>query len=411
MRILFVTPYVPSLIRVRPYNFIRALAARHEVSLLTTDVPREEVAADRLRALCREVEFVPLRPASVARSCASAALKGQPLQAAFCRSAEFTRRLEWMLRRGQFDIVHVEHLRAAHVTSALPLTLPSLYDAVDCISLLWEHTARSTHSLRQRLLATVELGRTRAYEARTLSRFDKVAVTSPVDGRALRGLAPEADINVVPNGVDLEYFRPLPGQHEQATLIFSGKISYHANTTAILHFVERIFPAVRARQPSVQLRVVGSRPPKVVRSLARDSAISVTCYLPDIRPAVGQATVAVCPVTVKVGIQNKVLEAMGMGVPVVSTREGIQGLMVEPGRDLLVADSPAEFAAHVCRLLEDPVLCNSIGMAGRRYVEAHHRWDVAARRLEQLYEEAIASHNELTTTIFWPRQETGRQIV
>ncbi|MHB1415121.1 MAG: glycosyltransferase [Chloroflexota bacterium] len=396
---------------MRPYNFVRALAARHEVSLLTTDAPREEAAADGLRAFCREVEFVPLRRTSVARNCASAALRGQPLQAAFCRSSNFARRLERMLHDRRFDVVHVEHLRAAHVVEVLPTSLPSLYDAVDCISLLWEHTARSSHSFHQRLLATMELRRTRAYEARLLERFDKVAVTSPVDGQALRSLAPEADVNVVPNGVDLEYFRPVPGQHEQATLVFSGKMSYHANATAILHFVERIFPAIRARHPSAQLRVAGSRPTKLVRNLARDPAISVTGYLPDIRQAVGLGTVAVCPVTVKVGIQNKVLEAMAMGLPVVSTREGIQGLMVEPGRDVLVADSPAEFAAHVCRLLEDLGLRESMGLAGRRYVETHHRWDVAAHRLEQMYDEAIASHNGQATATWWSGHETWRQIV
>jgi glycosyltransferase involved in cell wall biosynthesis len=168
-------------------------------------------------------------------------------------------------------------------------------------------------------------------------------------------------------------------------------MSFHANVTAALHFVRRIFPLIRAARPDARLCIVGSDPPRAIRALGSDPAISVTGYVPDLREALGRATVAVCPVTVKVGIQNKVLEAMAMGVPVVSTREGVEGLETEPGRDLLVADSPAGFAEHVCRLLADPGLRARLGSAGRRYVEAQHRWDVAASRLEDLYSEAISS--------------------
>jgi glycosyltransferase involved in cell wall biosynthesis len=215
-------------------------------------------------------------------------------------------------------------------------------------------------------------------------------VTAPEDARALRELVPTAKVAVVPNGVDLDYFRPLAGEREPATLVFSGKMSYHANVSAVLHFVRHVLPLIRAVRPDVRLRVVGSQPPRSIQTLARDPAIAVTGYVPDIREIVGRATVVLCPVTVKVGIQNKVLEAMAMGLPVVSTRAGLEGLVAAPGHDLLVADGAAEFAAHVCRLLADADLRASLGRAGRHYVETHHRWDVAARQLENLYHEATA---------------------
>ncbi|HEX2924550.1 MAG TPA: glycosyltransferase, partial [Chloroflexota bacterium] len=140
--------------------------------------------------------------------------------------------------------------------------------------------------------------------------------------------------------------------------------------------------------PDVRLRVVGSRPPSLVTRMARNPAVTVTGYLPDIREAVGRATVAVCPMTVKVGIQNKVLEAMAMGLPVVCTKQGATGLQSEADRDLLVAGSPAAFAESVCRLLDEPDLRARVGDAGRRYVERHHRWEDAGLRLETLYQEA-----------------------
>ncbi len=389
MRILFVLPYVPSLIRVRPYNLIRELARRHEIHVLATTTRRELQYAEHLRAFCRFVDVVPLRLGASARSCFAAALNGEPLQAAVCRMPELQRRLGDILVEDDFDLVHVEHLRAAHLRARIPDRLPTLFDSVDCLSLLLERTRRSSLSLRQRVLAMLELRRTRAYEASLLSRFDRIIVTSPEDAQALQALAPSVEVKVVPNGVDLGYFRPAGGARETATIVFSGKMSYHANATAALYFAREILPLIRGLRPDVRLRIVGSNPPGSVRALSRDPDISVTGYLPDIREGLRSATLAVCPVTVKVGIQNKILEAMAMGIPVVSTRQGVEGLSAEPGGDVIVADGPAEFAGQVCRLLADPALRERVGRAGRRYVEIHHRWDAAARKLETLYVEAI----------------------
>jgi glycosyltransferase involved in cell wall biosynthesis len=397
VRILFVLPYVPSPIRVRPYQFVRELSRRHEVTVLATGPSRELDAADGLSQLVRTVEVVPLRLMASLRSCAAAVVHGEPLQAAVCQSPELERRLGQLLAAGCFDLVHVEHLRAAHLGARVPKDVPTLFDAVDCISLLLLRTLRSSHSVRQRLLALLELRRMRTYEAHLLGRFDRVTVTSPEDGQALSALASVAEVAVVPNGVDLERFQPLDQTAEPATLVFSGKMSYHANVTGALHFVHHMLPLIRAIRPDVRLKIVGSNPPRVVRELARrDPAISVTGYVPDLRLAVRGATVAICPVTVKVGIQNKVLEAMAMRLPVVATRQGVEGLQAAPGRDLLVADSPAEFAAHVCRLLGQPHLRQQVAHAGLEYVRRHHRWEVSAAKLETLYGEAIKRHHAIS---------------
>ncbi len=389
MKILFVLPYVPSEIRVRPYNLLRELSRRHEITVLAIGTPQDRDEGERLRQLCDRGEILPLRATTSVGNCASAALRGEPLQAAVCRSPEMERRLADLLAEERFDLVHVEHLRAAYVAAHIPRDVPALFDAVDCISLLWERTLRASHSLRQRAVALLELGRTRAYEARTLGRYDQVTTTSHDDARALQALAPTARLSVIPNGVDLEHFRPIRGARDSATLVFSGKMSYHANVTAALHFARNILPQVKSRHPCVRLRIVGSNPPRAVKALQRDPAITATGRVPDMRAAIGMATVAVCPVTVKVGIQNKVLEAMAMGLPVVCTREGAEGLAATPGRDLLVADSPTEFARQVNLLLDDAALRDSVGQAARRFVEIQHRWDVAARELERLYLEAV----------------------
>jgi sugar transferase (PEP-CTERM/EpsH1 system associated) len=380
---------VPSLIRVRPYHFIRELSRRHEITVLATS-PRDEVEnAAALRAYCRQVEVVPLRLLASLRSCGRAMLRGEPLQGAVARMPELRDRLAALLGRERFDLAHVEHFRAAYVADLLPPDLPTVFDSVDCISLLVERTLHSSHSFRQRLLSRIELGRTRRYEARILDRFDRVVVTSAEDAAELSRLAPRARVTVVPNGVDLDHFHPAGRAPASATLVFSGKMSYHANATAALYFAREIFPRVKAAHPTVRLRIVGSDPPPAIRALARDPAIEVTGRVASMREAICGAAVAICPVTVKVGIQNKVLEAMAMGIPVVVSRPGATGIAATPGRDFLVADAAADFAAQVGRLLADPALCDRIGSAGRRFVEVNHRWSTSATRLEEIYRDLL----------------------
>jgi glycosyltransferase involved in cell wall biosynthesis len=346
-----------------------------------------------VRSLCREVEVIPPRFLVSARSCIHGAIRGLPLQAVVCQSQNFDQRLRERLQSERYDIVHVEHLRAAHTNTRLGRRIPTLYDSVDCISLLLQRTVQSSHSLRQRLMALIELKRTQTYEARLLKRFGHTVVTAPDDREALARLAPEAPITVIPNGVDLTRFRPFELPPDPATLVFSGKMSYHANQTAILYFVRSIFPLIQAAHPNVRLRIVGSSPPPTIQSLANDPAIVVTGHVFDLREGLRGATVAICPVRVKVGIQNKILEAMALGIPVVSTPEGLAGLEAQPETDILVGDGAQEFANQVGRLLVDQVLQRQIGRSGNIYVQSHHRWENAARRLEALYDLSIAQHS------------------
>ncbi|HLH75111.1 MAG TPA: glycosyltransferase, partial [Chloroflexota bacterium] len=405
----------PSPIRVRPYHLIRQLARSHEVVVLTLwQHEREQEDLNALGSLC-SVVGVRLSRARAVANCLRALPSRMPLQGAYCQSKELVRLVRGALGeprvagniagqplpaalRGPFDVVHVEHLRAGYVASEIPRHVPTVFDSVDSISLLFERTSRLSHSRRQRFLARFELPRTRAYEAELVQRFDRIAVTSPEDADALRALSGTDRIAVVPNGVDLAYFQPRRDSAEPATLVLSGKMSYHANVTAALHFQARIFPLIKQQCPDVRFQIVGSDPPSAVQALTGDPAISVTGYVPDMRDYLGRATVVICPVTVKVGIQNKVLEAMAMGVPVVCTREGFAGLQAQPGQDLLVADTPSEFAAHVCRLLGDADLRSQLGQAGRRYVENYHQWNLAARRIADLYQDAIEQHKRRSAT-------------
>ena len=433
MRICFVVPYTPSLIRVRPYNLIRYLARRgHAVTVLTLHSGPGDVAAlAQLRAcgvrVCSASHQVWHAGLNMVRALPTAT----PLQAAYSRSGTLEALLDGELTsggwsqpevgetvglpwRGPVDIVHVEHLRGAHyalrarqvlATNGRPV--PVIWDAVDSISLLFERALAKGHDIQTRLVAWLELARSRRYEAWLARQFNRVLVTSPQDANAFRsvaGVVAECSgqasgrggaglpLSVLRNGVDLAYFQPSAQPREAATLVFTGKMSYHANVAAALHLLHNIMPLIWAVRPEVRVEIVGQKPPRDVLTAARrwGDRVSVTGGVPDLRPYLGRATVAVCPLTYGVGIQNKALEAMAMATPVVATPQAVSALATQADRDILVGDTPGEFAARTLQLLADSGLRQRVGQAGRDYVEQWHDWEQVAGQLETIYEEEIA---------------------
>lgn len=406
MKILFIVPYVPNLIRVRPYNLIRYLAARgHEITLLTlytSTAERNDVEA--LRAFCRGVYALPLPQWRSMVNSLLALPTPLPLQAVYCWQPALSQLAQELARGdGGFDLVHVEHLRGARygldlmkaTSSGAPRRLPVVWDSVDCITLLFRQAAGQSRRRLSRWLTHFELGRTRRYEGWLTGQFDRVLVTSPYDRDELVGLMPggarSTHVRVIPNGVDLDYYTPQNGDipRDPATLVISGKMSYHANVTMAVTFVEEVLPLIWQYHPEVRLLIVGKDPTAEVRALGRPPVIEVTGTVADIRPYLHRATVAVAPIQYGAGIQNKVLEAMACGLPVVTTSRAVSALAVEAGRELLIADAPQEFAASVIRLLEDAAYREQVARAGRRYVEENHPWPKVIEQLEEVYDEII----------------------
>lgn len=398
MNILFVTPYIPSLIRVRPYNLLRALAARgHRVTLLALQPPSDAAEPlDALRAVCAAVHVVPHGRGRTLLNGLAALPSRTPLQAAYSRSAEFARRARAVIAAEPFDAAHVEHLRGALLADALD-SLPVVFDSVDSIALLFEKVLKDAPTPKSRLLAALDLGRTRRFEGQLTARFAQVAVTSAADRAALVTLGCDPTrVTVIPNGVDLDYFQPQDVERDPLRLVFTGKMSYHANVAAVEDLANTIMPLVWKHQPDANLQIVGKDPAPVIQALGQHPRIHVTGYVPDLRPYLARAAVAVSTVRYGVGIQNKVLEAMAMATPVVCSPQASSALTAQPGRDLLVGETPEAIAAHIVALLNAPERRAALGAAGRRYVEAEHTWDSAAARFEGLYEMAARQRRPVT---------------
>ncbi len=409
MRILFIVPYVPNPVHVRSFNLIKSLSDRgHEITLATLWTTREDRKdLERLAAYCQKILAFPLPKWRSYLNSLQALISPDPMQAAYCWTPElahslgtlFTDRIDPM----QFDIIHIEHLRGARYGISLEETLhvknraqgvhsvpPIVWDSVDNISLLFQQASVHSSRLFSRLVTRFELSRTKSYEARLMHQFSNVLVTSQNDRKAFldlhSGTCKPPEISIIPNGVDTHFFAPdSTTRREPDTLVISGKMSYHANVTMCLNFVSQVMPLIWAKRPEVKLWLVGKDPTKELEALGKNPAITVTGTVADIRPYLRRAALAVAPLTYGVGIQNKVLEAMACGTPVVATPQAVSALSAVVGRDVAVANSPEDLAVTILGLLDDPDQCARLGRNGRRYVEQNHCWDEITAHLEEVY--------------------------
>jgi glycosyltransferase involved in cell wall biosynthesis len=393
VRVLLVTPSPPSRIRVRSLGFASQLARQHKVTVLTLCTGEQELA-DVLALQRAGIDVIAIGETRLQQSLRSLRALSTPLpfQVAYGAAPALRLAIVTQLASGRFDVLHVEHMRAL---GALPESLPIsvVWDAVDCVSRLYEQGSRAAATPLLRFIGASEAKRTRAYEHCQLRRFRHVLVTSARERQALLDLAGvegdmAGEITVLPHGVDQEYFRPHSGEREPKTLIFSGKMSFHANVAGVQMLVEHILPRIWARRPDVRLVIAGSNPPAWIRHLARDPRIEITGYLADLRPPLTRAQVAVSPLPYAVGIQNKVLEAMAVGTPVVASSQAAGGLQAIAGEDLLVADEPERFAEAVLRLLGDRALWYRLAERGPAYIAAHHNWQHIVRQLTEVYAHA-----------------------
>ncbi|ACX51662.1 glycosyl transferase group 1 [Ammonifex degensii KC4] len=258
-------------------------------------------------------------------------------------------------------------------------------DLTDVVSLLHRRMLRFAPSWSAKVFGRVEARRLAFWEKRVARLVDLVLLVSPVDAAELARMTPRARIAVLPNGVDLDYFRPLPDPGKPV-LIFWGHLRYPPNADGIVWFCREIFPKVREVLPDAELLVAGKAPPPEVVALGNLPGVKVVGYVPDLRPYLAQASLVVVPLRFGTGIRNKVLEALAAGRAIVSTPLGCEGLEVRPGVHLEVADDPQSFADAVINLLRSPTRRAYLAANGRKLVEQLYNWGTIGRKLRALIE-------------------------
>jgi sugar transferase (PEP-CTERM/EpsH1 system associated) len=317
------------------------------------------------------IELVPFpKPLQAARS-ALGLLGGASMQVAYHRSPAMKRRVEEVAKRVRpaAAIAHLSRM-AGYVRPGLaPRRILEMTDV------FFEYYRRAKRTVRRRgpLLYSVEEPRIRRHEIDCVRRFDAVVLVSERERERLAAAAGHPErIHAIPNGVPPEWLDIAPTP-EPRLILFHGSLAYPPNAEAALWFAREVLPRI----PDARFRIVGADPPPAIRALHGKDGVEVTGTVESVVPHLRQAAVSVCPLRVAAGIQNKVLEAMALGAPVVSTSAALAGIRAEPGRDLAVADTAEGMAAEVAALLDDPSRRARLSAAGRRLVAEEYLWSKA----------------------------------
>ncbi|RLC91060.1 MAG: glycosyl transferase family 1 [Chloroflexi bacterium] len=397
MKILFLTPQLPypphKGTALRNWGLISGLAERHRVSLLSFQSPgQDSQPAPLLIETCARVETVPQPERTIRDRLRDLLFTRQPDMALRLASESFARRLENWLARESFDVVHIEGIELAPYLDVIEAAQPRplvLFDDHNCEYLLQKRVCLTDMRVPARwpgaAYSFVQWRRLLRYESQICRRADRVLAVSDPDAAELRALSPGLDVTVVPNGIDTHVYQPLIPNPKSQTLVFTGTMDFRPNVDAVLWFARQVLPLVRAEVGEARLVVVGQRPHPRLDELRAAPAITLTGWVEDTRPYIAEAAVYVAPLRMGGGTRLKLLEAMAMGRPVVATRLGAEGFPVTHGREMLLADTPFDFAAEVVGLLRAPEQGAELGRAGRAFVEERYDWRVIVPKVEAVY--------------------------
>ena len=373
--------------QIRALHHLRCLAPRHDITCCAL-LPREPSAALRAAVAALGVRLVvePLGWLGAVPALARV-LAGdrRPLQVLFYERRRARRRVAARIAAGGFDVVHAQLVRTA---AYLPSSTrpPVVIDLIDALSLNMARRA----ALEGGPLAPVaacEAARLRCFEPALAAQVARCLVVSAADRAAIGA----GRIDVVPNGVDTAAFAFAAAPRRTPRLVFSGNLGYFPNVDAARWMVRDVFPRIRAQVPAAELRLVGARPARAVRALAAVPGVTVVRDVPAMAPELAAAAVAVVPMRSGTGLQNKVLEAMAVGTPVVTTPAVAAALEVVPGEHLLVAGDADGLAAAAVALLTDPGRGRALAVAARTLVERRYRWEASAAAVEAAWEAAVAA--------------------
>jgi glycosyltransferase involved in cell wall biosynthesis len=382
---------------IRYFNLIRQVAARYRVLLFAVLESADEARhVPKLAPFCERVEWAVMRTGSEierARDFLGHLVRGRPLVTWPYWSRSLETKLRSLVSSGAVHILQIEHSFLAPFRDAVP-------DGSPCRTILSFHNfgetqARSMLGMHsgalEKLGLLVKALLMRGWEARHAAHFDRCLVVSEIEAQRLRAGAAGTAVSLVPNGVDTAALRPLPEAAAGKRLIFVGHLRYPPNIDAVRFLARHILPALRARIPDAHLTVVGESAPRVLREFSGRDDIHLVgraaCPVPYYR----DAHVAVVPLRAGGGTRLKILEAMALGRPVVSTPLGCEGLAVEDGKHLLVAKDAEDFAAAVALLLTDRALAARLTQQARALVESDYDWTAIAERLLGVYDELLAT--------------------
>ena len=396
MKVLFIAedcPYPPDNGgRLRTFNLLKYLSLRHEITLIAPMSSRVEPESGFGHPLKLVIPVSPPRWNSLHKINSLTS----PLPWSVHKHYSSTMRTAVLdaIRTDRFDLLHCD---STLVAPAVPpnLSLPKVLNAHNVESVIWERYLAAEHRPWLKPLLRSQLTKVSAYESQLLRYFDCCVTVSEQDLKELTLRYGYRNARVVPNGVDLGFYAPQPESHT-STIAFIGSLDYRPNKAAICWFVESIWPRIQTEAPEVEMLLVGRRPPRWLEKLCKRASIRLCPNVPDVRPYLASAALTVVPIRIGGGTRLKILESMAASRCVVSTKVGAEGLEVQHGEHLIIADDPTKFALAVISLLRDPVQRRIIAGKGQALVEAKYGWDKAALQMEEIWSQMLAGRQGLS---------------
>jgi glycosyltransferase involved in cell wall biosynthesis len=396
MNVLLLTqvlPYPPdSGPKIKTWSTIKYLAQRHDVTLASFVRGDQSDDVAHLRRYCQAVHAVPMERGVVRDGLAMvrSLLTGQPWMMVRDDRSMMRRLVDQLMVETSFDVVHADQLNMAQYATRARTTFKVL-DAHNALWLLYKRLAATMQSGPKKWLLERDWRLLRRYEGKVVRGFDAVlAVTGEDKGALLEAASVEREIMVIPIAADTEVVKPVARRPGANHILHIGTMYWPPNIDAIRWFVHEVYPLIRQRRPDVQFDVVGARPPQEIVALnGDDMGVDVTGYVDDPTPYLEQAALMVVPLRAGGGMRVKILNAWAQGIPVVSTTLGCEGIAATPGQDILIGDTPEEFAAAALSLLNDSDLAERMATQARHTVVEKYDYRQACRPLDDVYAKAI----------------------
>jgi sugar transferase (PEP-CTERM/EpsH1 system associated) len=397
VRILYIChrfPYPPKRGgKIRPFNMIRHLHASHEVTVASLARSRAEAEeGSGIADFCARHEVVIVADAIQAARMVARLPTPVPSSFGYFHSNTLARRIRQMIRTRPFDLIFVHCSSVARYVEHMS-HVPKILDFGDMDSHKWLDYARFK-PFPLSVGYQVEGVKLVAEEKRLARAFDICTTTTRAEWSTLDGYGTGAATDWFPNGVDSTFFTPAPdGAYDPDTISFVGRMDYYPNQECMLAFCRGAFSRIRERRPNAKLLVVGAEPSPAIRRLAEIHGVEVTGSVPDVRPYLHRSAVMVAPLNIARGTQNKILEAMAAGVPVVTSSTAAGGVDAVAGTHLLVADTESDVAAAALTLMSDPAARRRLAHAARARMLSHHAWSSSMRRLDGILDRCIQAWN------------------
>jgi sugar transferase (PEP-CTERM/EpsH1 system associated) len=391
LRILYLChriPYPPNKgEKIRAFHQLRALAARHDLDLFTlSDDLGDPSDQSELNRCCRRVLVAKVNPTWQRLRALGYLLGRTPLTVPYFYSSELQQGIKEAISSRSYDRIFIYCSSMAQYVEN-NAQIPTVMDLVDVDSDKWMQYAAFSRFPMSALYRRE--GRClREYELTACERASCTVVTTAREAELVKLLSERIRVHVIPNGVDTAYFSPeavIP-QPSVPTVMFTGDMSYYPNVQAVTYFAQSVFPLIVPKIPNARFLIVGRNPARAVRALAKIKNIEVTGFVPDVRSYLAQSQVSVAPFSIAAGIQNKILEALAYGIPVVANAKAVQGLSKGAANAIQIANDATEMAEKIVQLLRDPSACRALGSAGRQQVTADYDWENALGKLVGLVE-------------------------